>query len=166
MTNKADENGGRPEVTRRDFVGGTLLGTGAALLTMSAPGVARAASAQNVEIPMTGLGDDWTGPGWIGDYGGKNGNTAAVVNAAHGHIRNGDLNAKIASAPLIDDLYDFVIVGSGISGLTSAFVFNRERPDAKILILDQHAIFGGEAKQNEIEVDAHFMGKGRHCLFL
>ena len=32
-----------PSVTRRDFVGGALLGTGAALLGMAAPGLLRAA---------------------------------------------------------------------------------------------------------------------------
>jgi hypothetical protein len=34
---------GEPEVTRRDFVGGTLVGTGAALLAMASPGAVRTA---------------------------------------------------------------------------------------------------------------------------
>lgn len=151
---KNDSNLG--PVTRRDFVGGSALGSGAALLAMAAPAaLPRTAKAQTVDDPMTGLGDGWTGPGGNGDYAGKNGNTAAVVNAAHGQIRNGDLDKRTASAPVLDDLYDLVIVGAGISGLTAAHVFRRERPDAKILILDQHAIFGGEAKQNEFEVDGY-----------
>ena len=35
-------HGKSPAITRRDFVGGTLIGSGAALLTAKAPGVARA----------------------------------------------------------------------------------------------------------------------------
>ncbi|WP_447725845.1 NAD(P)-binding protein [Sphingomonas koreensis] len=142
--------------TRRDFIGGTMVGSGAALLAAAAPGsMMPAAKAQTVESPLTGLGPDWSGPGGVGDYGGKNGNTADVVNAAHAHIRNGDLDKRIANAPVADDLYDLVIVGAGISGLTSAYRFRQARPDAKILILDQHAIFGGEAKQNDFDVDGH-----------
>ena len=146
----------RDSCTRRDFIGGTMVGSGAALLSAIAPGsMMSAANAQTVEAHLTGLGSDWTGPGGVGDYAGKNGNTADVVNAAHGHIRNGDLDKRIANAPLVDELYDVVIVGAGISGLTSAYRFRQARPDAKILILDQHAIFGGEAKQNEFDVDGH-----------
>ncbi len=146
---------GSAEVTRRDFVGGTLIGSGAALLTISAPGTVSSAKAQTVPNPLNDLSADWTGPGGIGDYAGKNGNTHPVVNASHSHIRNGDLDKRIANAPLVDDLYDVIIVGAGISGLTSAFITARENPGAKILILDQHAIFGGEAKQNEFEVDGY-----------
>lgn len=146
---------GSAEVTRRDFVGGTLIGSGAALLTISAPGTMSSAKAQTVPSPLNDLDADWTGPGGVGDYAGKNGNTHPVVNASHSHIRNGDLDKRIANAPLVDDLYDVIIVGAGISGLTSAFITARENPGAKILILDQHAIFGGEAKQNEFEVDGY-----------
>jgi len=53
-----------------------------------------------------------------------------------------------------DDVYDLVVVGGGISGLSAAF-FYRQRvgPDAKILILDNHDDFGGHAKRNEFDVD-------------
>jgi spermidine dehydrogenase len=55
-------------ITRRDFVGGTLLGTGAALMGMGPPSAVRTAQAQTIAAPLTGLGPDWTGPGGIGDY--------------------------------------------------------------------------------------------------
>ena len=83
------------EITRRDFVGNTLVGAGAGLLAMHAPG-ARAGNnpavknrsiPQQMPVPLTGLTADWTGPGGVGDYAGKNGNTHEVVNAAHA-IRN------------------------------------------------------------------------------
>nr|WP_231377862.1 FAD/NAD(P)-binding protein [Sphingobium sp. JAI105] len=146
-----------PDITRRDFVGGTLLGSGAALLGASAPALAAPPKGQAVDSPLTGLGEDWTGPGGIGDYAGKNGNTAEVVNAAHGDIRNGSLDARIANAKVVDDVYDLVIVGAGISGLTAAYVYTKERPEARVLVLDQHAIFGGEAKQNDFEVDGYHL---------
>ena len=156
MSSEIDNRGHEPaSVTRRDFVGGTLVGSGAALLAASAPGLPAPAEAQTVDAPLTGLGPDWTGPGGVGDYAGKNGNTHEVVNAAHGDIRNGSLDKRIANAKLVDGLYDLIIVGAGISGLTAAHVFLRDKPGAKILVLDQHAIFGGEAKQNDFEVDGY-----------
>ena len=142
-------------ITRRDFVGGTLIGSGAALLASGAPSFGTAAEAQTVDAPLTGLGPDWTGPSGVGDYAGKNGNTADVVNAAHGDIRNGQLDKRIANAAVVDGLYDLIVVGAGISGLTAAYIFQKEKPGAKILLLDQHAIFGGEAKQNDFDVDGY-----------
>ena len=52
------------------------------------------------------------------------------------------------------EIYDCVIVGGGISGLAAALSFQRQaRPGAKCLVLENHPIFGGEAKQNEFLVD-------------
>ena len=50
-------------------------------------------------------------------------------------------------------IYDLVVVGAGISGLTAAYYYRREHPQARILILDNHDDFGGHAKRNEFEVD-------------
>ena len=53
-----------------------------------------------------------------------------------------------------DDLYDLVVVGGGISGLSAAKFFrDRAERDVKILILDNHDDFGGHAKRNEFNVD-------------
>ena len=47
-----------PTITRRDFVGGTMLGAGAVLLDMAAPGVLRAS--QTADKPGRALlGPDW-----------------------------------------------------------------------------------------------------------
>ena len=126
--------------TRRDFLNGVLLGTGASLLGMPAPARAQ------------GLTQSWTGYGGIGDYATSNGNTAAVVNAAHG-IRDGSYEAAIPAARAVDNLYDLVVVGGGFAGLAAAYEFKKARPAATILLLDNHPVPGGEAKQNVIEID-------------
>ncbi|EED35622.1 twin-arginine translocation pathway signal [Luminiphilus syltensis NOR5-1B] len=46
--------------------------------------------------------------------------------------------------------YDLVVVGAGISGLAAAYIYRRDvKPDARILLLDNHDDFGGHAKRNE-----------------
>jgi spermidine dehydrogenase len=144
-------------VTRRDFVGGTLLGAGASLLTMASPGAIREAQAQTVKAPMTGLGPEWTGPGGIGDYAHSNGNTHEVVNAAHAGIRNQEFDKLLRLAEDTGEHYDVVIVGCGQAGVFAGYTYRKERPNAKVLLLDQHPIFGGEAKQNEFEVDGYHL---------
>jgi len=145
------------EITRRDFVGSALLGTGAALLGMSAPGVLRTAAAQTARAPMTGLGPDWSGPGGIGDYARANGDTFEVVNAAHSALRNHERDGALAAAKDTGESYDLVIVGCGIAGLSAGHTYHKARPNSSVLMLDQHAIFGGEAKQNEFEVDGNHL---------
>lgn len=139
-----------PDITRRDFVGTTLAGTGAALLASSAP-----ARAQTPGLSMTDIGPDWDGYGGVGDYAGKNGNTAEVVRAAHDTIRNRSFDAAIDGARDTNETYDLIVIGAGIAGLAAAYTFRKEHPTGTVLILDQHAIFGGEAKTNEFDVDGH-----------
>lgn len=127
-------------ITRRDFVGATLIGTGAILLGAPAPAFAQ------------GLSSSWNGYAGIGDYSRSNGNIASVVNAAHG-IRDGIYEAKIESATQLDEIYDLIIVGGGFAGIIAAYEFNKARPNARCLVLDNHPVFGGEAKQNQMLVD-------------
>ena len=55
---------------------------------------------------------------------------------------------------LTDDVYDLIVVGGGLSGLSAAFLYRqRVGPEVKILILDNHDDFGGHAKRNEFDVD-------------
>ncbi len=49
--------------------------------------------------------------------------------------------------------FDLVIVGGGISGLSAAWFYRQQRPDARILVLDTHDDFGGHAKRNEFSHD-------------
>jgi spermidine dehydrogenase len=145
----------REDITRRDFIGSALVGSGARLLGMASPAALHSARAQTTGLPMTGLGPDWTGPGGIGDYANSNGNTADVVNSAHGDIRNDQLRKMLDGATDTGERYDAIIIGCGIAGLSAGWIYSRERPNARLLLLDQHPIFGGEAKQNEFEVDGY-----------
>lgn len=139
-------------ITRRDFIGNTLVGSGAALLAMQSPALLRQAQAQTIPLPLTGLTADWTGPGGIGDYARSNGNTHAELNAAHALRADGYAKA-LAAAPDTGEVYDLVIVGTGFAGMASAYRYRKERPDDTVLLFDAHAIFGGEARQNEFEVN-------------
>src|SRR6186713_854119 len=128
------------DITRRDFLGATLIGSGAMLLGAPPPAAAQ------------GLTSDWNGYAGIGDYARSNGNVASTVNAAHG-VRGGIYEKNLASAPPVDEPYDLVIIGGGFSGVIAAYEFQKARPGRRCLILDNHPVFGGEAKQNQMNVD-------------
>ena len=130
------------QISRRDFLNATLLASGGLLMGSTSP----------LELLSE---DDWTGYGGVGDYRRSNGNTYEIVQAGH-RIRNGEFQALPAAAVDTDEIYDCVIVGGGISGLAAALFFVRQAgKNRKCLVLDNHPIFGGEAKGNEFEVDGH-----------
>jgi spermidine dehydrogenase len=66
----------RPLITRRDFLGSTLLASGAALLESTSPAESLAEK------------DEFTGYGGLGEYSTSNGNALSVLRAGHG-IRDG-----------------------------------------------------------------------------
>jgi len=50
----------------------------------------------------------------------------------------------------LDEHYDLVIVGAGMSGLAAAWYYLKKAgPEARVLVLDNHDDFGGHAKRNE-----------------
>ena len=52
------------------------------------------------------------------------------------------------------EVFDCVVVGGGLSGLAAALFLKQEgRPNLQCLVLENHPIFGGEAKRNEFIVD-------------
>lgn len=133
-------------------------------MTAKAPGLAAHAQErdtglqprfpQTISAPLNDLTESWTGPGGVGDYASANGNTHQVVNAAH-TFRNGDFGARIRSAADTGEHYDLVVVGAGFAGVTAAYTYLKARPDARVLIFDNHPVFGGEARHNEFEVDGY-----------
>jgi spermidine dehydrogenase len=99
--------------------------------------------------------DDWDGYSGEGDYAGSNGNTHAVMTAGHG-IRDALYTGQLKNAVPSGETFDCVVVGGGISGLAAAHLFTQKTGRAKrCLVLEDHAIFGGEARRNEFVVDGH-----------
>ena len=126
---------------RRDFLNSTLLASGAALL--------------GGLTPLNLLAEpDWKGFSGIGDYAQSNGNTYNVMSAGHA-IRDHRFDRRPQEVIGTGDLFDCVVVGGGISGLAAALFFTRAQPGRTCLVLDNHPIFGGEAKRNEFDVDGH-----------
>src|SRR5262249_15227148 len=139
-------------ITRRDFLGSTLLASGARLLEPLSPAEFLA---EQPGHSLPGTAEDWNGYGGTGDYANSNGNTWEVLSAGH-PLRGAQDPPDLVSAHDTGELYDCVIVGGGISGLTAALIFLKQAgPKSRVLILENHPIFGGEAKQNEFEVDGH-----------
>jgi spermidine dehydrogenase len=140
-------------ITRRDFLNSTLLASGGALLAPLAPAELLRAGAAERAHPAVSV-DDWTGYGGVGDYANSNGNTNAVLEAGH-QIRDGAFNTLPGDLVDTGETYDCAVVGGGISGLAAALVFRQLAPARSCLVIDNHPIFGGEAKLNEFLVDEH-----------
>ncbi|HEX3848716.1 MAG TPA: NAD(P)-binding protein [Steroidobacteraceae bacterium] len=97
--------------------------------------------------------DTFTGYGGVGDYARSNGNTWPVVQAAHA-LRDGRYGAAALDGAADAGRYDLVIVGGGIAGLAAAHRFRKLRgPGSRVLLLENHPMLGGEARQNEFQVD-------------
>ncbi|MGC2326658.1 MAG: FAD/NAD(P)-binding protein, partial [Candidatus Sulfotelmatobacter sp.] len=140
------------DITRRDFLNATLLASGGLLLNPVSP--AELLAAQKATQEKTSE-DSWTGYGGVGDYANSNGNTRAVFEAGH-QIRDGLFEGQPSGVVETGETYDLVVVGGGISGLAAALIFQRQAGQGKTcLVLDNHPIFGGEAKRNEFRVDGH-----------
>src|SRR5580692_6112274 len=139
--NAVNESGDRTlgmdrDMTRRDFLNASLLASGGLLLNPVSPAEliadqkAARIAAQQESSQEKSSNDSWTGYGGVGDYANSNGNTQAVFEAGH-QIRDGLFDEPAA-----------------------ALIFQRQAGRGKTcLVLDNHPIFGGEAKRNEFLVD-------------
>ncbi|MEZ4586698.1 MAG: FAD-dependent oxidoreductase [Gemmatimonadales bacterium] len=133
------------------------IGAGAGLLSAAAPALTAGCGAGQAPDGSADLlakvGDEWYGPGGIGDYAPSHGNTPEVVNTAHA-LRDGRF-ATLDPAEVLEtgERYDVVIVGAGMAGLGAAYALRAGDPTRSCLILDNHPVFGGESKRNELEVD-------------
>src|SRR5581483_6158439 len=128
-------------ISRRDYLNSTLLASGSLLLAGATPAELLAAA------------DDWNGYGGVGDYATSNGNTWEVMSDGH-RIRDGAFEKLPADVTDTGEQFDYVVVGGGISGLSAALFAKRAGAGKRTcLVLENHAIFGGEARRNEFVVD-------------
>ena len=121
------------KITRRDFMNGVAVGTGATLLAPYELFAQAPPGASSIYYPPTLTG--------------MRGNHPGSFEVSHALAFSG---VKPAEHRKLDEHYDMVIVGAGVSGLAAArFYQKRMGPDAKILLLDNHDDFGGHCKRNE-----------------
>jgi spermidine dehydrogenase len=128
-------------IDRRDFLNGVAIGA-AGLSAAMLGGCAHMGSATDAAMG-TRAGEDYppTRTGLRGSH-------AGAFENAHS-VRDGTFFRTADMPRDTDGVYDLVVVGAGISGLSAAYFYRMAKPNARILILDNHDDFGGHAKRNE-----------------
>ena len=138
MKSEDRELGMNQQISRRDL----LHGVGAIAAASFVPGSAFADAMAAIET--TGA--------YPPALTGMRGNHPGSFDVAHKLAREGKTDWGPFSEP-DSGVYDLVVVGGGISGLAAAHFYRKLRPNARILVLDNHDDFGGHAKRNEFDVD-------------
>ena len=138
------------DITRRDFLNASAVGVGAGLLTAAAPG--RVMGKDKPAWARPEVGAEWYGPGGIGDYRQSHGHTPDVMSKAHA-IRDGQFDGRNLDYVDTGEVFSAIVVGGGMAGLGAAHHFMENADDGEsCLLLDNHSVFGGVAKQNEFMV--------------
>jgi spermidine dehydrogenase len=124
------------DISRRDFLNGVALGIAGGLT----PAAQIAAEPARYPPALMGLRGQHPGSFEVAHEIGRAGKRYPVNSLA------------------VEEAYDLVVVGGGISGLAAAWFFRRAAgADARILILDNHDDFGGHAKRNEFTIDGRLI---------
>ncbi|MGB2064068.1 MAG: NAD(P)-binding protein [Marinomonas gallaica] len=143
-TYKKSFNTMKYKITRRDFLNGMAMTVGAGLMAptqLLGQVTPSEASSKASYYPPTLTG--------------MRGNHTGAFEVSHALAWGG---VKPARYRKLNQHYDLVVVGAGVSGLATArFYQQRMGPDAKILLLDNHDDFGGHAKRNEFHEDGRML---------
>src|SRR5262245_417096 len=126
---EAKELGLTRAISRRDFINGIAVGAAGAWAGM---GLALDVRPEDYPPALTGLRGQYPGSFEIGHA-----------------VRDGGF-VELPPASDTGEVYDLVVVGGGISGLSAAYLFGQALgSERRVLILDNHDDFGGHAKRNE-----------------
>jgi spermidine dehydrogenase len=132
------------DISRRDFMQGAAIGSAALIGASLLPGAARAG-----QRSPAGAQDR---PGYYPPtLTGLRGSHPGSFEAAHA-LRDG---MSVGAATMLEEHYDLIVVGAGISGLSAAHFYLQAHPTARVLLLDNHDDFGGHAKRNEFHLGGH-----------
>jgi spermidine dehydrogenase len=145
--NENDLGMGR-KIKRRDFLNGVGIAVGASLV----PGANRWSSVFGEEAQAYAPEKQ---PGYYPPAKtGMRGSHDGSWEAAHA-MRDGK---KWTDPAKVDQTYDLIVVGGGISGLSAAYFYRKAAgPKARILVLDNHDDFGGHAKRNEFQTSKRLL---------
>lgn len=143
-------------VTRRDFLNGIAIGAGGVLLQACGGDFEPTAN-----FPLS-TATKFSPPDPSAYYPptltGMRGSHKGSFEVAHALAWRGE---KPTHYKALNEHYDLVVVGAGMSGLAAAWYYRQKMgANARILLLDNHDDFGGHAKRNE------FHHEGRMVLSL
>jgi len=123
-------------ITRRDFIKGMTVGAGCLVLHGCS------GSTSDPDTPPTPTSTPSVHSFFAGD-------TEESYSACH-RVSKGERFDK--GAKDTGEVFDLAIVGAGLGGLTAAYFYHQQRPGETILLIDNHADFGGDALRNEMTV--------------
>ena len=128
-------------ISRRDFLGGTALVIAGGLSPLAQ---LRAGPVRYYPPALTGLRGSHPGSFEVAHQAGREGRSFDISGLA------------------VEENFDLVVVGGGISGLAAAWFYREAHGStSRILIIDNHDDFGGHAKRNEFRVgDRLLLGYG------
>lgn len=134
-------------ISRRQFINGVLVGAGGVMLAGGAIS-ALGCGGNDAGAPAAGGGTSGASqypPQLTGFQG-----TAASASVPGHALRDGNFWDRYGDPEPINEHYDLVVVGAGISGLSAAHFFIKENgPGTRVLLVDANNDFGGHAARNE-----------------